>query len=200
MIEVEKKFHISKNEEKKLAEGAKFIGEFTFSDTYYDKSSYPLAKKDIWLRSRDGRWQLKIGEDDSGSETKKYMDYYEEVEAEGSIRKILGVEHYASLVKDLEAEGYTPIATFTTIRRKYTKGEFNIDVDEASFDYNVVEIERFAEDRRDIEKATEEIIEFAKDHGLKVEPVHGKVLEYIKHHDSENFASIKDAWEKAGIH
>lgn len=199
MIEVEKKFHITKEGGKKLTEGAKFVGEFTFSDTYYDKSSYPLAKKDIWLRARDGKWQLKIGEDDSGSETKKYMDYYEEIGMEGGIRKILGVEHYASLADDLAAEGYAPIATFTTVRRKYTKEKFNIDVDEASFGYSVVEIERFAEDRRGIEKATNEVIEFAKEHGLKIEEIHGKVVEYIKQHDPENYASIKQVWKTRGI-
>lgn len=200
MIEVEKKFRISKEEAKKLAEGAKFIGEFNFSDTYYDKSSYPLAKKDIWLRSRDGKWQLKIGEDDSTSETKKYMDYYEEIDTEGGIRKILEIEHFASLADDLEAEGYTPIATFTTLRRKYTKNNFSIDIDEASFGYNIVEIEHVVENRRDVEKASEEIIEFAKDHGLKVERVHGKVVEYIQQHDPENYALIKAAWKEAGIH
>ncbi len=199
MIEVEKKFRITKKEEEKIAEGAKFIGEFTFSDTYYDKSSYPLAKKDIWLRSRDGKWQLKIGEDDSGSETKKYMDYYEEVTTEGSIRKILGIEHYASLASDLEGDGYTPIATFTTVRRKYAKGPFNIDIDEASFGYGVVEIERFAETRRGIEKASEDVIGFAKEHGLKIEEVHGKVVEYIRQHDPENYASLREAWKRAGI-
>ena len=199
MIEVEKKFHITEKDEKNLAKDAEFVGEFTFSDTYYDKSSYPLAKKDIWLRSRDGKWQLKIGEDDSSSETKKYMDYYEEVGAEGGIRKVLGVTHYSSLADDLKANGYLPIATFTTVRRKYTKEKFNIDADRASFGYGVVEIERFVEKRQDIEKASEEVIEFAKEHGLKIEEVHGKVAEYIKQHDPQNYASIKKAWKEANI-
>ena len=200
MIEVEKKFRISKSKEQNLAKGAKFIGEFSFSDTYYDKSSYPLAKKDIWLRSRDGKWQLKIGEDDSGSETKKFMDYYEEVVTEGGIRKILGIEHYDSLANDLGREGYAPIATFTTVRRKYTKGSFSIDVDEASFGYDVVEVECFAKDRGQIEKISEELIEFAKEHELDLKEVHGKVVEYIKQHDPENYTSLQDAWKAAGIH
>ncbi|MAF80370.1 hypothetical protein CL629_04830 [bacterium] len=196
MFEVEKKFILKKGDGEKLVKGAQSLGEFAFSDTYYDKGSYPLAKKDIWLRSRDDKWQLKIGEEDSGCEKDDYVDHYEEIKTESGIRKILGVEHYASLAEDLEGEGYKSIATFTTKRKKFKSGKFNIDIDEASFGYNIVEIERIVDDRKDATKAAKEVIEFAKKRGLKVGDVHGKIVEYIKAHDPQNYKSIIETWKK----
>ena len=142
MIEIEKKFHLTKEAEAQLIKGAKELGESEFSDTYYDKTSYPLAKKDIWLRSRNGRWQLKIGEKGSGTKEASYLNQYEELAHEDTIRKALSVEKYGSLARDLETEGYVPIATFTTVRKKFKKGGFNIDIDQASFDdFRIIEIE-----------------------------------------------------------
>lgn len=200
MYEVEKKFILKEGDEEALVKGAQSLGEFAFSDTYYDKSPYPLAKKDIWLRSRDGKWELKIGGNERGCDTKNFVDHYEEIETEGGIRKVLGIEHYSSLAEDLEREGYKPVATFTTKRRRYKSGKFNVDIDEASFGYRVAEIERVIEDRRNADKAAEEIAEFAKKRGLEGGSVHGKVMEYIKSHDPQNYAEITRAWAEASIH
>lgn len=199
MFEVEKKFILKEGDEESLIKGAKPLGEYAFSDTYYDKGSYPLAKKNIWLRSRDGRWELKIGENEGGCGKKDSVDHYEKIETEGGIRKVLGVEHYASLADDLEREGYKPVATFTTKRRSYKSGKFNIDIDEASFGYNVVEIERVIEDRQNADKAAEEIAEFAKKRGLEGGRVHGKVMEYIKQHDPQSYPGIIGAWKQTSV-
>ncbi len=199
MFEVEKKFILKESDEEGLVKGAQSRGEYAFSDTYYDKGSYPLAKKNIWLRSRDGKWELKIGEDENNCETKEYVNHYEKIETEGGIRKVLDIEHYASLADDLEREGYKPVATFTTKRRSYKSGKFNIDIDETSFDYSVVEIKRMTESRADAGKAADEIVEFAKKRGLREGITHGKVMEYIKQHDPQNYAQIIEAWKRFAI-
>ena len=60
MIEVEKKFVLTTDNLAKLTTGAKFLGEKSFTDNYYDTKDYLLALKDHWFRNRDGRWELKV--------------------------------------------------------------------------------------------------------------------------------------------
>ena len=60
MIEVEKKFILTTEQEKSLIEGADFLGEKKFTDIYYDDEDFSLTKKDLWLRNREGRFELKI--------------------------------------------------------------------------------------------------------------------------------------------
>ena len=51
MIEVERKFTVGGDDEKRLLEGADFLLEKTLMDVYYDTPDYALSTKDMWLRT-----------------------------------------------------------------------------------------------------------------------------------------------------
>ena len=40
--------------------GGTDIGKKSFTDVYYDTAACVLTRKDIWLRCRDGAWELKL--------------------------------------------------------------------------------------------------------------------------------------------
>ena len=58
MIEVEKKFQITNAQRDRLLEGAEFVYKKDIRDTYFDRG-VELCTKDLWLRERDGRFELK---------------------------------------------------------------------------------------------------------------------------------------------
>jgi len=198
MIEVEKKFILTKGGEERLIENTEFVKELVLTDTYYDTKDYSLTKKNTWLRSRNGRFELKIPLQDveRSNEDASFIDQYDEIETEEEIRKALGISSNKTLSEDLETNGYHPFTTFTTIRKRYKKEGFTIDLDITSYGYNVTEIELMVKDNSEVEEATKKIITFAKEKGLPIVPVRGKVLEWIKRNDSANYQVITDAWKK----
>ncbi|KAG2389126.1 hypothetical protein C9374_014526 [Naegleria lovaniensis] len=82
MIEIEKKFHFSRNwltdEEKvhhplsELLEKSQFLKKQTFVDVYYDTAEYSLTCLDIWLRKRETQFECKV----PASFMKEYEYYY----------------------------------------------------------------------------------------------------------------------------
>ena len=60
MIEIEKKFILTPEQEQALIKGADFIEEKEFTDIYYDDKILSLTTKDIWLRERAGKFELKV--------------------------------------------------------------------------------------------------------------------------------------------
>ncbi|MDD5043145.1 MAG: CYTH domain-containing protein [Patescibacteria group bacterium] len=196
MIEIEKKFILSEEDEKRLLEGAEFLGEKILDDAYFDTPDYFLTTRDIWLRSRNGRWELKLplGKRDS----QKSIDKYREIETEGAIREALGLETRESLGEGLAALGYAPFCECRTIRRKYKNGDFTIDLNSvqfADFIYTIAEIELLVGEESAAAAATEKIIRFAAEKKLKIAEVRGKVLEYLWRKKPEHYAALV----KAGI-
>lgn len=178
MIEVEKKFLLDGAERERLLEGAKFVSEYSFTDTYFDDKNYSLTSKDIWLRKRDGKWELKIplhkGADRLG-------DQYRELDTEEEIRGLINIE------------AYSPFSTFMTIRKKYQKGDFIIDldfVDFGDFKYEIGEIELIVEDESKSAEALDKILNFAKENGLKITHVRGKLMEYLKRMRPDHFQKL----------
>ena len=62
-IEVERKFEAPEHSVlaasvEKL--GGTTIGTKSFTDVYYDTAGCSLTRRDIWLRARDGAWELKL--------------------------------------------------------------------------------------------------------------------------------------------
>ena len=43
-----------------LATGGSELGARTLEDVYYDTQHATLARRDCWLRARDGHWELKV--------------------------------------------------------------------------------------------------------------------------------------------
>jgi adenylate cyclase class IV len=187
MIEIEKKFLLSEDDEARLIEGAEFLGEETFSDTYYDTKDYGLSTRDKWLRSRSGVFHLKIS---ARKATKRQISEYHELETDDDIRRELGIRKEKSLKEDLLSNGFVPFASFTTTRKKYKRGDFTIDLDIADFGYQVDEIELVVPDESKRNDAVEKIFSFARSLGLPIVPVSGKVIEYIHRKNLEHYNTL----------
>jgi len=191
MIEVEKKFILTKDQEEKLTEGADFLGENVNIDLGYDDADFSLTTKDIWLRRRNGKFELKIPL--NATRESRISDQYEEIDDEDAILKYFGAKN-ASLEDFLQEKKYQSLFTIVTTRRKYKKGGFNIDLDQMDFGYNVAEIEKMIENKEDIQKTTNEIILFAKDHGINTtQNIYGKAIEYFRRHSPKHFQALVTA-------
>ncbi len=189
MIEVEKKFFLREQDIERLITNSIFLSEKTFTDTYYDTQKYSLTTKDLWLRSRDNKWELKIPLHD----VRRLIDQYKELENEEEIRDFLSLPKKGNFTEVLRERGYMPFCTVTTTRKKYKKDDFIIDLDTLDFGYSVGEIELMVESIKDIEIAIQKITRFAQEHQLPIIPVRGKVAEYLKRNSSDHYAALKAA-------
>ena len=197
MIEVEKKFKLNPDKEKELLAGAQFLGEKTFVDIYYDTADYKLTKSDTWLRKRDGKFQLKVAMFKRGSAGD--MDQYNELENDKDIREHLNITKEGKLEDALRDSGYGIFCQCKTVRRKYKKGEFIIDLDSATFPdldgvYQIGEIELLVNSKKDMPKAIEKISQFAKSNNLDLTLVRGKVLYYLNTKRPKHIQALKEAW------
>lgn len=190
MIEVEKKFLFTDGESAALTKNAEFLGEKIFTDNYYDTADYKLTTKDIWLRERDGKWELKVGLIKNG---KRVADQYDEIENEADIRRTLALSEGGELHSVLAENGYESFCVCKTTRRKYRKENFIIDmdaVDYRDFAYSLGEIELMVKEKSEIEVAVAKILEFAKAHHLTIAPVRGKGIEYLKRKKPEHYHAL----------
>ncbi|NTV41597.1 MAG: CYTH domain-containing protein, partial [Candidatus Moranbacteria bacterium] len=121
MFEVEKKFKLNEDELERLLEGAQFLGEKTFGDVYYDTLDFTLSKNNIWLRKRDGQFQLKLP---VSQKEKMQTNQFQEIEGEEKIREIFAIPKVIDFEKDIEKFGYGIFCDLTTVRKKYAKENF----------------------------------------------------------------------------
>jgi len=193
MIEVEKKFTLNKKDEKRLLQDAEFLSQNFFTDVYYDTEQFSLTSKDIWLRSRDGVFELKLS---LHNETNRQVDQYEEITDERQIRNRLQVGFGGNIRNALEQSGYTPFCVCKTTRRKYKKGNFIIDIDLADFNdftYGITEIELMVSDKHEVESAVKKITHFAKIHNLTIGPVRGKIIEYLRQMRQSHYQKLVES-------
>lgn len=191
MIEIEKKFLLNDDDISRLTQGAEFLGEKTFTDSYFDTEDYSLTRHDKWLRNRDGRFELKLPMHEGAGQGAR-VDQYDELEDEDSIRAHLSLPS-GDMANVLAEQGYTAFATVTTTRRKYQKGGFGIDLDIVDLKgspYHIGEIEVMVNDKSEMDAAADEITQFATQHGLRILPVRGKVVEYIKRHRPDHYQAL----------
>lgn len=190
MIEVEKKFILTPEQEDKLIEGAEFLGEKKFTDIYYDDDDFSLTSSDIWFRERDGTYELKLPMNESLEQ--RASDQYRELDTEKDIQAYFNA--HTPIQKILEEKNYKPFCTITTTRKKYKKEGFGIDVDTMDFGYNLVEIEYMTNDESKVKEATQNIIAFAKKHGIDTSKiVRGKVVEYLDRKNQKHFQALLKA-------
>lgn len=190
MIEVEKKFVLNEQDKERLMKDAPFLNERVFTDTYYDTENFSLISRDMWLRSRDGRFELKLPLYDGAD---RLADQYDELEDEQKIRAALNVRVRGNFIDDLAQAGYVPFCVCKTTRRKYKKEPFIIDLDTVDFQdftYNIGEIELMVNDKSEIEGAIEKIMAFAKEQNFAVAPVRGKVIEYLKRTKPNHYQAL----------
>jgi adenylate cyclase class IV len=190
MIEVEKKFILNEQDKKRLIQDAQFLNELIFSDIYYDTEDFSLTSRDRWLRSRDGRFELKLPLHDGAD---RLADQYDELEDEQKIRAALNLPVLGKFVDNLSQAGYSPFCVCKTTRRKYKKDPFIIDLDAVDFrdfTYHIGEIELMVNDASEIEGAIGKIIAFAKEQNLAIVPVRGKVIEYLKRVKPDHYQAL----------
>ena len=194
MLEIEKKFILTKEQKTRLLDGAKFLRKKRFTDTYYVDPKNELIAKDWWLRQRDSAWELKVAlQDRNNANHHKHFDQYEEVTNERDICNRLEIALVETMVKSLKDARYVPIAKIGTIREKYTKDGFYLDIDEADFGYSICEVEGEAKDETGIQQVSKSIETFAKKHDLTIGPVHSKLAEYIRRNDPVRYQLSIDA-------
>jgi predicted adenylyl cyclase CyaB len=192
MIEIEKKFIIQQNELAHLIAGAHFLGTEKHTDIYYDTADHVLTKRSIWLREREGRFELKFP---MGARGKSGVTSYDEIEDDPLITQKLGFPEGRPLDRTLASLGYQPFATITTTRSKYEKEGFHIDVDDTDFGHSVVEIELMIADEQDMAAATKRILDFAAAQGISItNNIRGKVIEYLRRNDPEHFHELEKTW------
>lgn len=194
MIEVERNFDLRRGEKEKLIEGAKFLGKKEFTDVYFDTKDLKLSLGDHWLRTRDGKWELKVPLNKDKMAADRKTDQYREIEDEKQILLALNLDS-DNLAQSLSDNGYEPIATIKTTRESYQNGEFHLDFDETNFGYDTSEAELLVNDISEIPIAEQKIMEFAETFGLSKEKGRGKLTVYLERFQPE----ISNILLKAGI-
>jgi len=139
-IEVEKKVKLETHHLTEIESKGTFIQETLFEDIYYDTEECSLTVKNIWLRERENKFELKVGIKGSNG----FSDRYEEIRDEKAICRELGLTISDSLGAALSKARIVPFACFVTRRKRYRLEDFTVDIDVADFGdltYNVAEFE-----------------------------------------------------------
>jgi adenylate cyclase class IV len=192
MIEVEKKFIVEQNELSRLIAGAHFLGTEKHTDIYYDTADHALTKRSVWLRTREGKFELKFP---MGVRGKSGVTSYDEIEDDELVAQKLGFPAGEPLDRTLASLGYRPFATITTTRSKYEKEGFHIDVDDTDFGHSVVEIELMVAGEHEMEAAGKRILDFASAQGISIaENIRGKVIEYLRRNDPAHYHALEKSW------
>ncbi len=162
-----------------------------FDDIYFDDANVSVLSQDLWLRTRDGVYQLKVPLRKQARRlvTKQYREIYDE----RSIAERLGLNTNVSLTEALEQADINPICELTTQRENWQNGQFNIALDVVTapdFSYDIGEIEVTGDEKLDADATVAEIQAFATKYGIVVERVLGKVRAYFKQKRPELFALL----------
>ncbi len=191
MIEVEKKFQLTPEQETRLLEGATLLKSSKNEDVYYDTDDFTLTLQDHWLRKRNDRIEVKRRVHELGH--KLGGTAYDEIEDEEGVRTFLKLPVIGSLEEDLTAAGYKSFARIVKERRSFEKEGFHIDLDVCDFGYDLGEIELMIENEQDRSEALERIEMFADRMGLDQVPVRGKVIEYLYRFDRPHYDALVNA-------
>jgi adenylate cyclase class IV len=189
-IEVEKKVSLNLNQIKKITQKAQLVHEILIHDSYFDTSEYHYTGKNIWLRHREGIFELKVKvqkHDDS-------MDIYEEINDEKNILKYLGLDINGDLPTELYQNKIFSFCTFVTQRKSYIVGELKIDIDEADFGdlrYKVAEIEIVVSNLDKVQEAEQKIAQFINEMEIDTSiPITGKLSYYLYCKRPEHYQAL----------
>lgn len=177
MIEVEKKCLATEEFLNFLKNNAEKLGYYVLEDICLDFEDLRLIKNDIWLRRRNGKYELKI----PMLFDNKKSDVYEEIEDEKKILAKLDLKNFDDLQE---------LSALITHRQTFKIDNFHIDLDEiispgTDFLYKMMEIELMIESPEQYENAQQKILQFMQEHALKNEIVNGKWVEYVKRYRPE---------------
>jgi adenylate cyclase class IV len=181
MIEVEKKFFLNPEDIPKIIDGAQFIEEVIFDDTYLDTPDYLLTLHDKWLRLRDDKFQLKYPLPNG---------QYEDIVTDEQIKLAVGIKSDDPLFTALKKHGFISYCHMLTNRKKYKKDGFIIDLDHVDDGFDIGEIEFSVDYASLVSSAEVKIQEFASRNGLILLPVRAKIYEYLKRHNPDLYRRI----------
>jgi len=191
MIEVEIKFQPTAEQKKELLKDAIFVSEYIGTDIYYDTSGYDLTCKDFWLRSRDGKFELK---------KPVQINAQHEIDNEDQIRAELNLSGEGSFQQALDQAGYKELYILTKSRKKYTKEGISLDFDTLTVGDKTLELfcefEVMVEKPEQAEQAKQKLIDFARRHGITSKPIKGDMLTLIKTMNPEHYEAIQRAREQ----
>lgn len=194
MIEIEKKFALSDVQRKNLLNDARPLGRKVVEDDYFDTDDYRLTGHDLWLRKRDGAYELKVPLAD-GSGSYGGTNRYHELTEVTDIARELDVNSI-DFEQALSLAGITRFMTCYTDRTSYEKEGFHIDLDAASyrdtdFTHAVAEIELLIDDETKVDEADARIVAFAERFQLATdEVILGKVAAYLQHEKPAHYEAL----------
>ncbi|XP_072885538.1 thiamine-triphosphatase isoform X1 [Hemitrygon akajei] len=144
-IEVERKFAVRPDTEQRLASlGGQRLGSRSLLDRYFDTVDLRLTLADLWLRSREGRWQLKspVGAGPQASGTTRYRETASEAEILALLRPVLSAIE-GGLDRLAETGHLQEFATIRTQRISYRLPQgLLVDLDLADFGHQVWTVKR----------------------------------------------------------
>jgi len=198
LIEVEIKFKWNSKIEEKFKKSFKFIEEKRFTDVYYDNQDYFLTCQDIWFRCRTGKFECKV----PLQSERNVMDNYRELTTVDEIKEFLASKNLIgqnskNFEDYVEEAGLFRFGTITTVRRKYQKDEFTLDLDSVDLKskiYQIGEVELMVPELG-VSSAMSKILDFCWEHELDTSPIRGKVLEYLLLNNPKHY----EALEKCGL-
>lgn len=170
------------------------LAQREFKDQYFDSPHFDLTLRDMWLRKREGCWELKCPmsadktEETTRDQTKvgaaalctSYREITDLHEIQQRVREELcGDGERSSSAEDeswLNEMNLRCFAEFTTVRRSFTLEEdgVQVDLDQTDFGYSLGEIEVLVPKGGEVQSALEKICRTAQKLG------EFSVVEYLK--------------------
>jgi len=153
--EIEKKYELLDSDLEIIRQNFNFVSKKQIEDIYRDTEDFYLCKNNIWLRQRNGKWELKYPCWKDIADTSCYEEYY----GQDALNKSKEIIWEKKLIK---------LAEVKTNREKYKTSwnwyNFTIDVDDFWF-WKLVEIEISGDGS--VEDLSQKIEEFRKYWWLK---------------------------------
>lgn len=149
------------------------VNQCQFHDKYFDNPKFALTLRDMWLRERQGCWELKCPTTDKRVKTNvaaelctRYHEITDLSEIQMRVKEVItdceDGERSSSLQDEeswLKKLNLLCFAEFTTTRQSFVLQEegVHVDLDQADFGYSVGEIEVLVPEGGDMNSALEKI-------------------------------------------
>lgn len=145
------------------------VARCQFHDRYFDSPDFDLTLRDMWLRERRGRWELKCPtsagrrSEVAAGLCSRYLEVTDLPEVQLRVKEVLEDGERSRSPQDEESWpqrfNLVCFAEFTTTRQSFVLEEegVRLDLDQADFGYSVGEIEVLVPEGGDVSSALEKI-------------------------------------------
>ncbi|XP_067949060.1 thiamine-triphosphatase-like [Watersipora subatra] len=193
-LEIEQNFLIPDDIEARLDSlKAVKVKELKLCDVYLDTASNCLVLSDMWLRRRNGNYELKYPpQNKMGSDVDQYQETADKCLIEQLVFKQLAHSlSNSKMPKSLEE--LVPFMELTTYRKEYRLGDnISIVLDETNYGYNIGEVEVISLTPETQQQGVEEVERAIAD--LRVQTVgraEGKTMHYLAKFNSPLLDKIR---------